>query len=183
MGFKELDQLRAALRPSEGPSKTSELPLVLVVDDDPLMRASLDLILSRLYRVQVCSSGPDGVAMVRDELSAVILDVKMSGIDGFTTYAQMRKLDADLPIIFHSAYQDIKDPYEIINEFRPFGYITKGEDHSLLLRTVADAVEQRARTLSYRALQSKLSNIQTLYSIFVESKVSSALRHNLLMPT
>jgi len=161
MGFKELEQLRAALRPSESPSGPSELPFVLVVDDDPLIRTSLDLILSRSYRVQVAANGPDGVALVRDELSAVILDVKMSGIDGFTTYEQMRKLDAELPIIFHSAYQDIKDPYEIINEFRPFGYITKGEDHSMLLRTLAAAVEQRARTLSYRALQSKLSNVQT----------------------
>lgn len=161
MAFKDLDHLRAALRPSEGPSRPAELPCVLVVDDDPHMRASLELILSPLYRVQVAGNGHDGVALVRDELSAVILDVKMSGIDGFTTYAQMRKIDADLPIIFHSAYQDIKDPYEIINEFRPFGYITKGEDHSMLLRTLAAAVEQRARTSSYRALQSKLSNIQT----------------------
>jgi DNA-binding NtrC family response regulator len=161
MGFKELDQLRAALRPAESPSKPAGLPGILVIDDDPLMRASLDLLLSQSYCVQVAASGPEGVALVRDELSAVILDVKMSGIDGFATYAQIRKLDADLPIIFHSAYQDIKDPYEIINEFRPFGYITKGEDHSMLLRTLAAAVEQRARTSSYRALQSKLSNIQT----------------------
>ncbi len=161
VGFKDLDHLRAALRPSESPSRPAELPLVLVVDDDPHMRASLELILSRSYRVELAGNGRDGVAMVRDELSTVILDVKMSGIDGFTTYAQMRKLDADLPIIFHSAYQDIKDPYEIINEFRPFGYIVKGEDHSLLLRTVADAVAQRARMLSYRDLQSTLSNVQS----------------------
>lgn len=161
MAFKDLEHLRAALRPSESPAKPAELPVVLVVDDDPHMRASLELILSRSYRVQLCANGHDGVAQVRDELSAVILDVRMSGLDGFATYAQMRKLDADLPIIFHSAYQDIKDPYEIINEFRPFGYIIKGADHSLLLRTVADAVAQRAKMLSYRALQSKLSNIRT----------------------
>jgi len=161
MGFKDLDQLRAALRPSESPSKPSELPLVLVVDDDSHMRASLELILSRLYCVQVASNGQDGIALVRDELSTVILDVKMSGIDGFKTYEQMRRLDPDLPIIFHSAYQDIKDPYEIINEFHPFGYIIKGKDNSVLLRTVEAAVAQRARTLSYRALQSKLSNVQT----------------------
>jgi CheY-like chemotaxis protein len=93
MGFKDLDQLRAALRPSESPSKPSELPLVLVVDDDSHMRASLELILSRLYCVQVASNGQDGIALVRDELSTVILDVKMSGIDGFKTYEQMRRLD------------------------------------------------------------------------------------------
>lgn len=163
MGFKDLDQLRAALRPSESPASPAspaELPLVLVVDDDAHMRASLDLILSRSYRIQLASSGQEGVGLVRDEVSVVILDVKMSGIDGFATYQQMRKIDPDLPIIFHSAYQDIKNPYEIINEFHPFGYVVKGEDHSLLLRTVADAVAQRARMLSYRALQSTLSNVQ-----------------------
>lgn len=160
MAFKDLEHLRAALRPSEGPPTPAELPLVLVVDDDAHVRDSLSLILAKSYRVQTATNGHDGVELVRDELSAVILDVKMSGIDGFATYEQMRKRDAELPIIFHSAYQDIKDPYEIINEFRPFGYIIKGEDHSRLLRMVADAVAQRARTMSYRALQSKLSSVQ-----------------------
>ena len=28
-------------------------------------------------------------------------------------------------IIFNSAFQDLEDPFVIINEYRPFGYMTK----------------------------------------------------------
>ena len=163
MPFKELDDFRATLRThSQGQARAAEKrrPLVLVVDDDENMRASLDLVLSRSYRVKTCASGADGVAAISDDVSVVILDVKMSGMDGFAAYHEMRKMDADLPIIFYSAYQDVKDPYKIINEFRPFGYITKGDDHADLLRGVAAAIEQRGRAVRHRDILSDLGNIQ-----------------------
>ena len=47
--------------------------------------------------------------------------VRMNDADGFVAYKAMRAKDADLPIIFYSAYQDIKDPYEIINWTTPEG--------------------------------------------------------------
>jgi len=164
MPFKELDDFRAALRtPSQGQANTAEKrrrPLVLVVDDDENMRASLDLVLLRSYRVKTCANGAEGVAAISDDVSVVILDVKMSGMDGFAAYHEMRKKDADLPIIFYSAYQDVKDPYKIINEFRPFGYITKGEEHEDILHSVAAAVEQRERAVRHRDILSDLGQIQ-----------------------
>ncbi len=163
MPFKELADFRATLRtPSQGQPKAAEKerPLVLVVDDDANMRDSLYLALSRSYRVKTCASGVEGVAAISDEVSVVVLDVKMSGMDGFAAYHEMRKMDADLPIIFYSAYQDVKDPYKIINEFRPFGYITKGEDHADLLHSVATAIEHRGRAMRHRDILSDLGHIQ-----------------------
>ncbi len=163
MPFKELDDFRATLRtPARGEVRAVEKrkQLVLVVDDDENMRASLDLVLLRSYRVKTCANGADGVAAISDDVSVVILDVKMSGMDGFATYHAMREKDADLPIIFYSAYQDVKDPYKIINEFRPFGYITKGEDHMAVLESVAAAVEQRGRAMRHRDILSDLGQIQ-----------------------
>ena len=160
MPFKDLDSFRAALHEPSPESAKATRPLVLVVDDDANVRASLELVLSSRYRVRTCANAAEGVAAVEDEVATVILDVKMTGADGFVAYKAMREKDIDLPIIFYSAYQDIKDPYEIINEYRPFGYITKGADYGALLRSVGAAVEQRARAIRHRGLISELGNIQ-----------------------
>jgi DNA-binding NtrC family response regulator len=67
--------------------------------------------------------------------------------DGFWVAQQLRGRQQDVAIIFHSAYQDVKDPYEVINEFRPFGYVVKGESLAALLDLVSNAcrLSQRVR--------------------------------------
>jgi DNA-binding NtrC family response regulator len=160
MPFKDLAQLKAALSGAPDEPQSDGRPLVVVVDDDTHVRSSLELLFQRRYRVKTCVDAEEGVAAIRDDVSVVVLDVKMTGMDGFAAYERMRAKDLDLPIIFYSAYQDIKDPYEILNEYRPFGYITKGEGHETLLRSVEAAIAQRLRATRYRSLISDLSDIQ-----------------------
>ena len=71
-----------------------------------------------------------------EETSVVILDIKMPDRDGFWTYKEIRKRDPDMPIIFNSAFQDLEDPFVIINEYRPFGYMTKSGDLAELLTSL-----------------------------------------------
>jgi DNA-binding NtrC family response regulator len=139
MSFKDID---AFLEAEGAPSKGMEVvrPHVLVVDDDPTIRVSLSVVLQRSYQLILCASAREGVAAVNDDVCAAILDVKMAKHDGFWTCKQIRQKYPDLPVIFYSAYQDAKDPYDIINEHRPFGYITKGSDTKRLLEAVDMAV-------------------------------------------
>jgi DNA-binding NtrC family response regulator len=161
MPFRDLAHLKEALRDETTASREGEAaPLVLVVDDDASIRRSLELLLQPRYRVKTCSGGAEALPEIDESVSVVVLDVKMTGLDGFAAYKEMRAKDVDLPIIFYSAYQDIKDPYEIINEYRPFGYITKGADHTSLLRSIAAAVEQRARAMHHRHLIADLESIE-----------------------
>jgi DNA-binding NtrC family response regulator len=160
MPFRDLDQLKEALRDDTPSAAGKTLPLVLVVDDDANIRRSLELLFQPRYRVKTFAGGSDALGEIDESVSVVVLDVKMTGLDGFAAYKEMRAKDVDLPIIFYSAYQDIKDPYEIMNEYRPFGYITKGADHTLLLRSVAAAVEQRSRATKHRHLIADLASIE-----------------------
>ena len=112
----------------------------------------------RLYRVRVCASGREGLAALDEGgIFAVVLDIKMAGMDGFATFAEMRKKDPDLPIIFHSAYQDLKDPYKIMNEYRPYGYIMKGGDFGELFRIMAEAIVHYQRITRRRSVSSELA--------------------------
>jgi DNA-binding NarL/FixJ family response regulator len=151
MSFKKLDALLEAegarLGKSEGPR-----PIVLVVDDDPTIRKSLDAVLKVRYEVTLCATAREGVAAAHERVCAAILDVKMGKNDGFWACNEIRKKFPDLPVIFYSAYQDAKDPYDIINEHRPFGYITKDGDVSRLLKAVDTAVSLHLKLLEGRAL-------------------------------
>lgn len=116
-------------------------PVVLVIDDDLATRESLEFILKDKYNALLCASAQEGLAAFHKDVYAVILDVKMKVHDGFWACDELRKKQADVPIIFYSAYQSLKDPYRIINEHRPFGYIIKDGNLKKLLDTVEMAVQ------------------------------------------
>ncbi len=135
--------------------------IVTIVDDDPMMRTSLRMAMEDLYKIVLCATGAEGLRTINEDTWVVILDIKMPDTDGFSVCREIRKRDPELPIIFHSAYQNLKDPYEIINEYRPFGYLTKGDDFAKLLRIVAQAVEHRRRHKQHRGLLDKLQTVQS----------------------
>jgi len=60
---------------------------VLLVDDDPLVRAGLRVILSSADELVVAGEAADGaeaVAVVSADRPAVVMDVRMPGVDGIT---------------------------------------------------------------------------------------------------
>lgn len=140
--------------------RSTGAPQILIIDDDEDLGAALRLTLGRLYRVVLCDNALAGIEAVSEDTSVVLLDIKMAGMDGFACYSKIREKDPDVPIIFHSAYRDLRDPYRIINEYRPFGYLTKGTELSVLLKTVAEAVAQRERSSRHRTLQRELASVK-----------------------
>lgn len=127
-------------------------PTVLVIDDDPILRSSLKVVLKDRYEVILCASAKEGVTSVHDDVCAAVLDVKMGRFDGFWACSEIRKKHPDIPVIFYSAYQDAKDPYDIINEHRPFGYIVKDGDISKLLGALDRAVSLHRIVIRNRRL-------------------------------
>ena len=77
---------------------------VLVVDDEPPMRRTLDIGLrARGYAVSLATTGEEALAMAeRDEPDAVILDLGLPGIDGIEVAQGLRGWSA-VPIIVLSA--------------------------------------------------------------------------------
>lgn len=115
-------------------------PTILIIDDDPYVREALQITLKKKYELILCSSGDEGIEKVSSSIFCVILDVKMDGKSGFETFLEIKKKFPYVPIIFHSAYQDMKSPYEIMNDYHPFGYVIKEGETRELLDTLASAV-------------------------------------------
>ncbi len=80
---------------------------VLVVDDDPAMRALCRVVLAREgWDVAVAPDGERGLAHVRDsrgDLDCVVTDVNMPEVDGFAFLAAAQVLDEDLPVLMMTA--------------------------------------------------------------------------------
>ena len=80
---------------------------VLVVDDDAANRLALQEALSSLgARIVMASSGEEALRRVlEDDFAAILMDVRMPGIDGFTTATLIRERarSRNTPIIFMTA--------------------------------------------------------------------------------
>jgi cyclic di-GMP phosphodiesterase len=162
----------------EGESKSApgDRPTVVVVDDDALVRDSLQSVLQDKYEVRTCPGALEAVSAIDNDTSCVILDVKMPTHDGFWVSKQVRKRTPDVPIIFHSAYQDLKDPYEIINNYHPFGYVVKGDTLSTLLVLITNAVRHSDRLREGRRtivrLREAREKVRELYQVLLDLTVS-----------
>jgi DNA-binding NtrC family response regulator len=156
MALKDLQRRIQQDLPSE---PEVELPAVVVIDDDPSVLLSLELLLRRRYRVATCSTGAEGLSKIDAKTAAVVLDIKMPGEDGFAVYDRIRAIDDQLPIIFHSAYQDHRNPYEVLNKHRPFAYMTKGNSSEDLLRVIADAVRKSELLHELRRIRGDMTRI------------------------
>jgi two-component system, NtrC family, response regulator AtoC len=87
------------------PAANLERPRILVVDDDPDMRAYLRGFLEgRGYDATTVSSGEEAVTQYSAQRpAAVILDVVLpGGIDGLDVLAAFKKIDRDVPVILLS---------------------------------------------------------------------------------
>jgi len=84
------------------------LTRVLMVDDDPDLRAMAHLSLTAVggLEVELCPSGAEALARVSNLApDLVLLDVSMPGMDGPTTLSELRNLPCmkGVPVVFMTA--------------------------------------------------------------------------------
>lgn len=84
--------------------------MILVVDDDPLVRSAIARALTELgYKVREAADGVEALAALgEDPLSLVILDYVMPGMDGADVAREIAALDPDLPVIFSTGHAALR---------------------------------------------------------------------------
>jgi CheY-like chemotaxis protein len=124
----------------------SSRPGVLVVDDDAQVLSAVHRVLSIFYDVTVAASALEALDALSPMHAAVILDIRMPTHDGFWACERIREKYPDVPVIFHSAYQD-RQVATVEEQHKPFAYLYKDGDLERLITTVAAAVESFRPTL------------------------------------
>jgi len=100
-------------RSPENPGVDLKGRTILVVDDDPSVRAVGERCLRRLgCKVLSAADGYEAVRIFGErhhDIDAVLLDFTMAGMDGLSAYRRLRVIRSDIPVVLSSGY----DPEEV----------------------------------------------------------------------
>jgi two-component system nitrogen regulation response regulator NtrX len=142
-------------------------PRILVIDDEAAIRDSLRMILEyEDYEFIGAPSGTEGIAIVkREPPDMVVLDIKMPGMNGLETLAEIRKVDPALPVAMISGHGTITDAMQA-TRLGAFDFIEKPFTSERVLVTVAKGLEVRELRQENREL--KLA-MESKYEIVGES--------------
>jgi DNA-binding response OmpR family regulator len=84
--------------------------LLLVEDDSKLVRALTVGLTGEGYAVEAAQTGDRGLALAAEhDYDAVVLDVMLPGIDGFTVCRQLRSEGRRMPVLMLTARTDVSD--------------------------------------------------------------------------
>src|SRR6516164_2559763 len=102
---------------------------LLIVDDEEAVCWALERALSREgYRVAVAPSAEAAfTAAQKEQPDAVILDVRLPGLDGLSALAELRRLTDDAPIIVVTAHGNLDTAVRAV-EGGAFDYLAKPFD-------------------------------------------------------
>lgn len=117
---------------------------ILIVDDEPLVQKGLAGALKAAgYSVETALNGLECLAKMRTKRpDLILLDVQMPRMDGFRTCVEIRKIDAAVPIVFHSVRESPDDIMEALGSLGD-SYIFKREPETVKIAKI-EAVLRRA---------------------------------------
>ncbi len=151
----QLDDVAAALRSQESGAIDEEAPpptpravatarRVLVVDDDPDMRAMLEELLKSCgYHVRAAADGLAALrAFVEENPDVVLLDIRMPGIDGIDVLASIREVDPYVKVIMLTGITRMSEANAAF-EYGVYDYIGKPVDPAYLELSIETALMQK----------------------------------------
>jgi DNA-binding NtrC family response regulator len=116
--------------------------VLLVVDDEPGVRQSLQLVFNRTYRVFEATSADDAIEKVTAERpDVVLLDIVMPGADGLAVLKQMKSIHPDCQVIMLTALNTARTAFAAKGT-GAFDYVTKPFDVEELRLRVERAFEK-----------------------------------------
>lgn len=119
---------------------------ILLVDDDPAIRAALRRFLTRSGHeiVGEAHDGEEGLRLARALTpEVVIMDLKMPNMTGTEAARLLRKTHPDIAVIMHSAY-DERAFQTVAGNAGVSHYIVKGDGPAKLVAVLAELGAQRA---------------------------------------
>ena len=120
----------------------SEKPKILIVDDEMIMRDSLKAWLEEdNFEAVTAENGMQALEFLeKEKLEAILLDIKMPGMDGITLLKKVKEKYEDIPVVMITAHATIENAVESMKE-GAYDYIMKPfppEKVSYLLRRIID---------------------------------------------
>ncbi len=146
-------------------------PTILVVDDDPGARQSLEVILEDDYHVLSAGSGFEALDLLQKEsVDLVLLDVNMPDMDGLEVLRRIKAQDEELDVIMVSALNLARKAVDAI-KLGAYDYITKPYEPDDILSTVNRAIDQRRLHKELDFLRKEVEAFRGFDQIISQNKV------------
>ncbi len=132
-------------------------PTILVADDDPGLRESLERTLAREgYRVVLASDGRAALERLQaGGIDLVLTDLKMPGLSGIELLRATKAVAPDVDVVLLTAFGTIEEAVKAIKD-GAYDFLTKPVQRAQLQRVIRQALERRELILQNRALQQRL---------------------------
>lgn len=146
------------------------LPRILLVDDEPRLLSSLyELLRDRDYHLVTASNGGEALAQLSKlRFDLVLLDLRLPDMSGheIMDFINAKGIDAD--VIVMSGEVGIDAAIGALKR-GAYDYLRKPYSREELLKTVANALQQRRLELANQRIASQLENSEKLYRYLVDS--------------
>ena len=121
------------------------LPSILVVDDEPNYLIVLsELLRDEGFEVFTAPSGNDGLGVLGEvDLDLIITDMQMPGIDGLEFLQEIKKKNADIPVIIITAFAEVEKAV-VAMQAGAFSYLAKPFSNDELIVNINKAVRHYA---------------------------------------
>ncbi len=121
------------------------LPSILVVDDEPNYLIVLsELLRDEGFEVFTAPSGLDGLKVLGEvDLDLIITDMQMPGIDGLEFLQEIKKKNADIPVIIITAFAEVEKAV-VAMQSGAFSYLAKPFSNDELIVNINKAVRHYA---------------------------------------
>lgn len=118
------------------------------MDDEALTRDFYgDLLSEHDFQVFAASSGPEGLAIVKEHpVEVAILDIVMLGMSGLEVLEHLHRSDPDLPVLMLTSHATSQNAVAAL-KLGAFDFIIKGLDHNLVVLALHRAVRHRRNAL------------------------------------
>src|SRR5919197_1672204 len=135
-------------------------PVVLVVDDDPGVRASFQLILDQDYEVVEAANGRVALELLASrQIDLVLLDIRLPEMDGIEVLERIKALDEGIEVILATAVRTVRTAVAAM-KLGAFDYLTKPIEDEELLTLVRRALDKRSLEREVTFLRSELERRQ-----------------------
>ncbi len=122
---------------------------ILVVDDDLMVRRSIQRILSGNYNLTVVEKGQEGIERLKKGVvDLALVDLKLPDIGGMEILRQAPESFPGIPIIIITGYSTVRNAVETI-QLGAFDYLSKPFTPEELEQVVEHALSRRARLRSF----------------------------------
>lgn len=130
---------------------------VLIADDEEIVRFALsEKLREHGFSVLEACGGRDAVAAcARNDIDAVLLDLKMPEMDGIETLRELKENNSDVPVLIVTAHGDIPTAVQAI-KLGAYDFIEKPPQVSKLLVTLTRAIEKAELEKKIKSLDTTL---------------------------